>query len=172
MINNLWLFRNLLFVVKLGKSISDSLWENKKKFIFSFYDLGYSCYFGQLENIQWVIMVEYEEKHTGSLVLSLLIKGVKWSYEVESKFDIERNFAFKIVTLNSLLDCRNVVVSLWLSVILLLLWVSLQWCFSINGSFMYFEVHTFPQNSISFDVQIMCAVSGLIDIMTKSFSSL
>ena len=29
--------------------------------------------FGQLENIQWVIMVEYEEKHTGSLALSLLV---------------------------------------------------------------------------------------------------
>ena len=70
--NNLLLLRNLLFVVKLGKSISDSLWENKKKVIFS-YDLGYSCYFGQLENIQWVIMVEYEEKRLGYLVLSLLI---------------------------------------------------------------------------------------------------
>ena len=138
------LLRNLLFVVKLGKSISDSLWENKKKVIFS-YDLGYSCYFGQLENIQWVIMVEYEEKHTGSLVLSLLIKGVKWSYEVESKFDIERNFAFKIVTLNSLLDCRNVVVSLWLSVILIAAVSPFTVMFSINGSFMHLEVRTFPK---------------------------
>ena len=97
---------------------------------------------------------------------------VKWTYEVESKFDIEWNYTFRSVALISLLDCRNVVVSLWLSVILLLLWVPLQWCFSINGSFMYFEVHTFPKNSISFDVQIMCAVFGLIDIMTESFSSL
>ena len=60
---------------------------------------------------------------------------VKWSYEFKYKYDKERNYTFRSVTLNSLLDCRNVVVSLWLSVILLLLWVSLQWCFIINGSF-------------------------------------
>ena len=71
---------------------------------------------------------------------------VKWSYEFEFKFDKERNYTFRSVPLNSLLDCRNAVVSFWLSEILLLLWVPLQWCFSINGSFMHLEVHTLPQN--------------------------
>ena len=117
--NNLWLFRNLLFVVKLGKSISDSLWENKKKFIFSSYFLGYSCSF-------WTIR-EYSLSYYGWIwrkAYSLLSsesfdQWVKWSYEFKYKFDKERNYEFRSVTLISLLDCRNVVVSLWLSVIII-----------------------------------------------------
>ena len=133
--NNLWLFRILLYVVKLGKSISDSLWENKKKFIFSSYFLGYSCSF-------WTIR-EYSLSYYGRIWRKAhrlpssesFDQWVKWSYEFKYKFDKERNYEFRSVTLISLLDCRNVVVSLWLSVIIIAAVRPSAVMFSINGSF-------------------------------------
>ena len=169
--SNSLLFRILLFVVKLAKV---HIWFPLRK-----QEVHLFLLWSWLFLLFWTIG-EYSMSYYGRIwrkahrLLSSEYFGqwVKWSYEVESKFDKERNFAFKIVTLISLLDYRNVVVSLWLSVIIIATVRPSAVMFFHKWFFYASRSSHIPQNSISFDVQIMFAVSGLIDVMTESFSTL
>ena len=95
---------------------------------------------------------------------------VKWSYEFESKFDKERNYAFKSVTLLCLLDCRNIVSfapTLGYNCCCCEPLCSYAYPYMI----FYASWSSHLEDSISFDVQIMCAASRLIDAVTESFST-